>query len=629
MAVLEDFAGTAFGGTPVWTDVSGHVLAGLGFDPVTVTWGRQDQLSEVSPTSGSRVLLNADGTFTPGRSSSTYYPHVRRRLHSRVNVTIAGVTVPVLDDYADSLTVVPGKDVPTTMVQSGTDILGRFGGAPSSNDSGAGLVGTTLRSFLAEEILLDGPAALYMMQEAEGAGSFADVTGGFPPVTSVDAEGGVVESGQAGAGGWFAGDIAAVTNDDYATWVSGRAGGAYLLTPNLNAPVSLEMSILAPSDPPLTNATVFVGGYGGSAYGAWEVTASGVIQLRVNGTVVLSTAAGVFRFDGAMHHFAVTAAGTYFDGVGVAGGVANLGTVFYLGTNPMDTLAAPFTGGFSYLAGYASTLSAVRVLAHYNAGANAFSGERTDARIARLLSYRANAGSVLDTGLGYMGQQDIQGVSLQQALFDVAAVEGGVVFADGQGRINFRSRSRLYNPTPVVTLDCATGCVDWPSQWREDTQNVINDMTVTRNGGADSRAVNAASISGFDGEFSNTLTLDIDTDSNALAMAQWIVACGIQPQITVTPLQVDLLHAPSPVALAVLQLDPLDCIQVVNCPAFLPASTMTFIVQGGDLSIGVDAAVAALNTSVLAPPVVTADGLIGGVVTAGDTSDSATFVAAP
>ena len=301
----------------------------------------------------------------------------------------------------------------------------------------------------------------------------------------------------------------------------------------------------------------------------------------------------------------------YVDGVLVNTTAGQFSTI------PNPTLSI-FDGAVGYVAYGASVLTPTRVLAHYNAGANAFFGEQTagttpytgpgtGSRITRLLSYRPNTGMVLDTGLGYMGEQDIKANRCNKPCSTALRSKAASCFIDGQGRVNFRSRSRLFNPTPNVTLDFSQGAVSFGSNFREDTQNVLNDVTVTRNGGADNRFVNAASVNGPDGEYSNQVTLDIDTDANAMNMAGWMVAQGVAEQISATPLQVNLLQLAEtnlPLVAQILQLRPFDVVQLVNCTwQGAPASTMTFMVQGGQWTLAADAASVSLTTTPL-PPVV-------------------------
>lgn len=620
VTVELDLTGSPFGTAFSGTDVSAAALAGGTASPITVTWGRQDQYSQVTPTSVAGVFNDATGDYTPGKTSGTHYPYIRRGLHRRVAVTANATTVNVSDDFATTLEVVPSTDLWTTNI-SGSDILARYGGTQSSDDPNQRIPGTTLRSMLAEEMLLDSPSALYMLQEADGSTTFADVTGNNSPATVVDSKYGAgnVDAGQQPTVTWYGGNVVQFTNGDFGTWTSGTAAkgsGLQFISPDLSGGTSLTVEAWAQVDStPTGNAWIF----GNTSCGL--AVQGGTGDLLFYGPSA-SMNSSVSICDGEMHHLAGTVSGTtytvYVDGVSVgSGGIgpshAGPGpTVSSVGLlNGATAPSDPLTGGVGYGAMYSTALSSTRLLDHFNAGNNACSGDMTDARITRLLSYRPNYGTVLDTGLGTMGFQDIQGRSLTDCLLEVGQVEGGVVFVDGLGRVNFRSRSRLFNPAVTVTLDCLAGDVSFGGNFREDTQNVLNDVTVSGSSGAAQRYYDAASID-QDGEFSISISLPIQLDTAALDMAAWMVANGTLEQVTIDSLTVNLLTCPAATAAAVLALQPMDVIQVTNIDVNAtraPATTMTFMVQGGSLSLAMDAMTATLN---LTP----APGSGGGVTTA-------------
>jgi hypothetical protein len=290
----------------------------------------------------------------------------------------------------------------------------------------------------------------------------------------------------------------------------------------------------------------------------------------------------------------------YVDGVMVATASfasAPDSTPMNMGFGPGFT--APFIGGVAYWAMYSHVVSNLRINAHYHAGADAFVGERSDLRIARLLSYRPNYGMVLDTGTVTMGIQEIQGRSLTDCLLEVGQAEAGAVFVDGLGRVNFRARSRLTSPTTTVTLNCLAGDVMVGGTFRDDTQNVLNDVTVSTPLGSDQRYYDASSIN-LDGEFSTSVSVPLQTDAQALALATWMVQNGVQENLTFDSLTVNLLTCSAATAAAVLALKPLDIVQVTNIDVNAtraPSTTMSFVVQGGTLTLGMDAMTATLNVT--------------------------------
>jgi len=125
--VQLDVSGSTFGTTFTPTDVTANAAAGMSFEPITVNWGRQDQYTAINPTTVSGELINSDGTFSPGNTSSTYYPHIRRGMRRRVSVGVNGTTVNLSEDYATSLEVVPANNSLAVTKIDGADILAAFG----------------------------------------------------------------------------------------------------------------------------------------------------------------------------------------------------------------------------------------------------------------------------------------------------------------------------------------------------------------------------------------------------------------------------------------------------------------------------------------------------------------------
>lgn len=108
-----------------WTDVSTYVELQNGIE---ITRGRDGGLSTTSPSTMSLTLDNSDGRFTPGRSSSPYYPNVKLGRPIRVSTLDVGVTGNFLDVNQatfESATSVSdwwtaGGSVPPTLSRSST-----------------------------------------------------------------------------------------------------------------------------------------------------------------------------------------------------------------------------------------------------------------------------------------------------------------------------------------------------------------------------------------------------------------------------------------------------------------------------------------------------------------------------
>lgn len=615
--VKADFSGTPYGGTPTWTDITQPVAAGDGFPPLTVTKWRQDELSDLTPTQVGFSLQNNDGKFTPGLASSPYYPNVRRRTRVQVGGTVAGVPVYLADVFADSWEV--GKDSSQVWLTafSGTDILGRMG------------ADTPLRSALLEEMLLDDPLCLYPLQEAAGTQTFGDITNQRPPATVVNSKygPGTVTAGNEAPSNLIAGGtLAVVSNPSYpdttgglskaGSWINFPVGLAGLTFQPFTLECWVEPSTILPG---AGSAPWVIGNYnaGGFTSSAFVLTSAGHVQFPYASAAMITDTVSIC--DGNVHHIVGTFDGTfvylYVDGRYVGSSAAALlafrGDVTAGMWSAPNATAQPFTGAFGYVAVYDHALTAFRVLQHYNAGQNAFTevggfgAETADLRIARLLSYRTNLGSSLDLGDMVLGPALTDGETLQAAVLDAGRADGGVVFADGQGQVVFRARVVNYDPTPQLTLDASQGGVSYPTGVRDDIQFMLNDVTVSRPDGADQRVVDQPSID-RDGEVATSVTLNVDSDWDALQLAGWMVAQGRQEWVGVPSLTVDLMHAGTAVTLAICQLQPLDMITVTNLPAPLPSS-LTLQVQGVSFSLAVDAQTVTLFCSPAAPLVLRAD----------------------
>src|SRR5262245_50166648 len=78
------FATQPMATTPTWTDVTDYIEPAD--NPVTVTFGRPDEFSQVQPSKLAVRLNNVDGRFTMGNAAGAYYPNVK--VGKRVRLSI-------------------------------------------------------------------------------------------------------------------------------------------------------------------------------------------------------------------------------------------------------------------------------------------------------------------------------------------------------------------------------------------------------------------------------------------------------------------------------------------------------------------------------------------------------------
>lgn len=639
--LLVDVSGTPFGGSPTWTDATSWLMTSPKEDGSAsfniAGWGRQAWLGDVSATTFSFTLRNIDGRWTPARAkladnatTNPFFPWVKYGMRVRYTESIAGITVDMCDGYVTDITGTPRNGNFWTVQINCVDIFGRMGTT------------TPLRGWLTEEMMVDGPSCLYQLQEDEGSTSFGDLTTNFAPLVVANSKygAGVIDAGQTPSGtGLLNENVATFDNTAFV----GTRGGSWLagVAPTIpTGAYTVEMWVQMPTVAPtagndmqlLSMSTQLGSGTRQSLIGLM-LDSSGHLNFNVGPATTLGAAVAL---DGNMHQIVASvqigsSAQLYFDtkelgsdGSGLE--LALVGAPLEIGHQPGDFNG--YSGAVAFVAIYPTTLSTGRILAHFNAGSNAFAGERTDLHVARILSYRPNTGSALDPGFGNTGSGDCTGETEQQALLDCSSAEGGLLYSDGGGLVRFLNRGHNFNPVPVLTLDAANGEVDIPTTFVNNIANVVNDLTVSRPNGADQRAYNAAHADQY-GDITQTITANVDTDQHALDIANWNVAQGVLEQNGIPTLTVNVYALASTAqALKVLQLRPLDCVSLINVPGVPPSVTMVVQAQGGGYDRTSESISVPLYCTPMPTSVLTSDGIVNGVAVAGDTSDSAIYVAA-
>jgi len=184
--VLIAWASEPFAAAPQWTDVSDYVRYEGG---ISLQRGRQDNISQIIAGRLTLTLDNSDGRFTAGRSASPYAPNVKIGRRIQVNVPDeAGVLHTRFDGLVSELPTAwegPQAAVSLEQVQA-ADILAWLARQPE------------LLSWTQQEMLADGPAALWSLGDQASAVQAADQAGqGAAPLQVVSQGDG---SGAAAAG---------------------------------------------------------------------------------------------------------------------------------------------------------------------------------------------------------------------------------------------------------------------------------------------------------------------------------------------------------------------------------------------------------------------------------------------
>jgi hypothetical protein len=622
-----DVSGTAFGGAPTWTDLSAYVLAEGQGGAVDITWGRQDEDGTVTPSVMKIVVDNADGRFTPKRSSSPYFPFFRSGMRANFRGIFNAVTYDRFDGLLDTIEQAwpGGSEGWSVVLLTFVDISVRLA------------ADQPLRSMYIQECLVDAPTYLYPLGEAAGSVSAGSVTTGVPVATRLD--------GKFGPGSVTFGTDMGLS--DTATGVSFAASGTPGNAPNAvsvlsianggnggptapNAAFTIECWAIMPTVIPTAGfgermLTQEGGPFpdGTSNYIHLDV-ASGVgnVDFAIyDGTTIGAVLASGSMCDGLLHHFVGTVASDmrtvklYVDGVligtTVAAAAVNLAglTRNHIGgrNTYKDTgVGNQFQGTLSHVALYPSALSAARVLVHYQMGIGSFT-ELSSARFARIAGYGNVPTSGLPTGIAVMGAQKTAGKTALSCLQDIGRTENSPVFVTGAGALTFQARNTRYNATAALSL--VADDVDPGISPREDRTDLTNDITVTRDGGAAQRFTDATSQQAYGISNPGDFTVSCSTDFDALQNAAWQVTINKDSHLRVPAMLVDLKTQTSTTKIANALAATLSTLMNLSgMPANGPASSLDFFIEGGHETWGLGGWGIEFYTSPNIPATLRADG---------------------
>lgn len=572
--------GTASAVTNAFTRISYTFTA-------TDTWHVLQVTPSSSPTSGHQVWVDAV-QIQAGASATTY---------SGSDATISSRFVGRVNEWP-----VEWHDGPGLALSgiTATDLFKRLGAlAP-------------MRSLLEEEFLYLGPDAYYTLGEASGATSGGDTSGkgqsSMKTYQIAGAAGAVTFGAEDGPG---TDDLPA---PDFAPFSSTQGKG---LRVNLDGPAagSFVMGCWLQTSTPGRDFLVMqtrAGGAAGANLSA-GVDTDGTLRLTsVNGGDYLAggfnAILGTPLADGKGHFVAllITAAGNATPRIDdtTAGAALSYGSA--IRTDLYDRLSA---GGFRDAgSGFASLFDGVlshiwfKRTAAMPAWADVWTAgngltESTTARFARLCRLLAITGTTLGSSTTQIDPQAAGGKAPVQALRDVAGVEAGLVYGSRSAdAVVFETRAWRYNKASSVTLTASDLWDDLT--WSDDDQPLVNDVTTRRDGGADQRVTNAASIAEY-GTYDDDGSQAWASDDDALAAAQWAVYKGADPPPRIT--QVTLAASTLSSYATVLGLDLSDVISLTGLPAPSPSSTADLHIEGYDETISLVLHTISLNTSPAAP----------------------------
>lgn len=220
-----------------------------------------------------------------------------------------------------------------------------------------------------------------------------------------------------------------------------------------------------------------------------------------------------------------------------------------------------------------------------------FAGESPGDRFQRI----AAAAGVTSTAVfgatsQTMGAQPI--TSVVDILRDTAAVEG--VITDRMTSLGLVWRGEADRTDPaVLEMDYAALHVSDPFTLVDDDDLLVNDSTVTRDGGVTARVtVDTGPLSTQDppdgvGRYAEAVTLNLGQDADAVQHAAWRTAVGTHDEARAVSIVVDFAANPDLIdpmltaaAGGVDSLDIFDVIEVANLPEWVPPRTVRASVLG-------------------------------------------------
>ncbi len=519
-----------------WTDITDYVRYTPGIE---ITCGRRDETSESQPSECVLTLDNTSGRFTPRNPAGPYYPNVKFNTPLRVRVDPGtGYTTRFLG-FVDEWPLrwdLSGNEKRVEVTASG--LLRRLNQA-----------GNFARSALYRAVVASSPAAYWPLEDGEDATQAASAVGG-------QAMTGTLLFGKIdGPGG--SGPVLDVTN-------RGQLSAPVPAAVFNVADWRVEFVARVPAETASTSGGVILlewsspGQSGDITYYRVTATTSGTIILTyfLYGTTAgTDITASVNPFDGRWRHYRIdgfTSGGTtslnvYIDGVGEAvGNPANDG----FGPNMVKIITSATTAdnclpGIGHIAVWQTPGSSDTWDAW-----NGWVGETSVNRVIRICGeegiYYAPPGVSGDTPES-MGPQPTG--SALDIFRDVETADGGLLF-DKDGGVSFRDRTARYNRTATLTLDCAAGDIQHPLEANDDDQQTANDVTASRPNGSEYTYTDTDGPLGTTavGYYSESLTVNVETDTAAEQRAAWRVSLGTVDELRFPLVGLNFARSPGLIA---------------------------------------------------------------------------------
>jgi hypothetical protein len=566
---------TADQGTWTWVDVTDYVRVA---DGLSMRHGRGDGANSAEPSNVSFGLNNLDGRFTPYLPTSIFYPYVRTNTPVRVYANYGAGDVLRGTFYVDSWE--PGWDYSLNLATVKVSAAGLIRHFQQGN--------RVARSLLTTWNMTDPkPIAYWPGEDQSGSTSLEEIVGYAAPFAIDETNPSFASAGPPGSKPLlkFA-DRTELRVDlpDYGN----------------DSEWTISFVVNVPTAPSLPGVPLIMWNTGGDMY-EWRISiiptggtdtigieawdTSGVQQISNFQSFVIGTVSdpyahwllitvNAYQFGGTIQYSVDVIDQAHDTNLTWSNAVAGtLGRVWGLGVH----------NGWSHTDyGYGHFVLYDFLVSYPNDILSGFEGQSAADRISDACTYEVVTADIEDSSSQTMGPWPV--ATFLDNVKECEAADGGILYDTLTGKLGYRARGTRYNQTAGMTLDFAAGQVTAPFAPVLDDQKRRNEWTVTRTGGNSGTAGSSATYRDSDdqaehGRYSDSVSLNVDTDDMLIHQAGWRVNLGTVEGMRYARLSLDLARNPT-LASSWTGMALGDRITVTNLPATHPPGSVDLVLDG-------------------------------------------------
>ncbi|WP_327066907.1 hypothetical protein [Kitasatospora sp. NBC_01302] len=558
-----------------WVDPTGTTISTVVGSPTTLVGSSTATWTQVTATgtapSNSAYCISGVALSSASPSSATVLQADGWQVEKAAapSTWVApGVTYPVWAGFTERF--------PSSWTMSGTYGIV----SPTGVDTLSLFSQRTLRDPLTEEFYSIGPRFLYTLGDPQGAQTFTDATGAYPPAPlGISKYGaGTLTSGNqitaTTSSGTFTGStgtVVTVSNPSPGTNITAPATYISLGSAGIKGPAAPSgswtraIAFRYTAGTPSTVAYIWscFGPQSGGSQFVIFITSSGQVEAFMSGPTGFAYSFPVSPSpnvaDGNWHLFlfayshATASASVSLDGSATnyvsvdprcepTGLISdNLGG--YVDPTVGNGTAFNYQGDLAFAAEWPTAFGATQFTPMYQAWKSACTGDSSDTRYSRILGWAGFSGPTsIQTGLTTsMGPAATDGQDVLTALQAVVDTENGAHYVDRAGVVTFRARSDRYNSlTPVWTFgeNAAGGEIPYEDAATElDPTRLANQIAVTQE--STNQAFSAQDSTSIADYFTRQLTRTINTTSTQECQdaANYLLSRYKQPTVRVSSIK--------------------------------------------------------------------------------------------